>query len=73
MGNEVGEILEDELQKQGNRNSYGNAKEFRRGQRQLKTLQQFKVFTRVTGVLGAGAVGFQVGAQGYCRVQCAAR
>ncbi|MCB1696251.1 MAG: hypothetical protein KDI34_08470 [Halioglobus sp.] len=73
VGNEVGEILEDELQKQGNRNSYGNAKEFRRGQRQLKTLQQFKVFTRVTGVLGAGAVGFQVGAQGYCRVQCAAR
>ena len=38
MGNEVGEILEDELQKQGNPQLYGNAKEFRKGSETVKNV-----------------------------------
>ncbi len=70
VGNEVAEVLDTELQKQGNRNSYGNTKEFRSGRRQLKTLSQFRKFNAASLVIGAGAIGFQLGAQGYCRVEC---
>lgn len=70
VGNEVAEALDTELQKQGNRNSYGNSKQFQTGQRQLRTLSQFRKFNAASLILGAGAIGFQLGAQGYCRVEC---
>ncbi|WP_028768311.1 hypothetical protein [Shewanella fidelis] len=61
----------DELSNQGNRNSYGRArKQFITGERQLKTLKQFSRFNAVNAVVGAGALGFQAGAYGYCRVNC---
>ena len=63
--------MDSELQKQGNRNSYGNNKQFQAGRRQLKMLSQFRKFNAASLVLGAGAIGFQLGAQGYCRVECA--
>ena len=70
LGNEVTNTLESEIQKQGTRNLYGNSREYKTGQRQLKTLSQFRKFNIASLVLGAGALGFQVGAQGYCRVSC---
>lgn len=70
VGNEVAEVLDTELQKQGNRNSYGDGKQFRTGQRQLRTLAQFRKFNAASLVVGSGAIGFQLGAQGNCRFQC---
>ena len=70
VGHEVSEALGTKLQGQGNRNSYGNSKEFMTGRRQLRTLSQFKKFNAAGFVVGAGAISFQVGAQGYCRVEC---
>ena len=64
----------EELSNQGNRNSYARSrKQFNTGQRQLKTLKQFNRFNAVNAVLGAGALDFQAGAYGYCRVSCTFR
>jgi len=43
------------------------------GARQARTVSQFKGFSVVNNVLGAGASGFLAGAYGYCAVNCLAK
>ena len=70
VANEVTEVLDGRLERTAVRNSYGNNREFRTAQRQLRTLSQFRKFNAANAVIGAGAAGFQAGALGYCTVSC---
>jgi len=44
--------------------------DYKVGKRMLKTGSQFGKFNSVMAVVGAGALGFQVGALGYCYFSC---
>ncbi|GMU74804.1 MAG: hypothetical protein AMXMBFR45_02950 [Gammaproteobacteria bacterium] len=68
---EVAEATETNLSRQANRALYGlSTRSYEKGKRLLRTLKQFRGFNAANQVLGAGALGFVVGAQGYCRFQC---
>ncbi|WKD50584.1 hypothetical protein [Microbulbifer spongiae] len=71
LTNEATEILSDRLSKEANRNAWSHSKEaFETGKRQLGLLKFFGRFNAAMAVAGAGAFGFQVGAVGYCSVEC---
>jgi hypothetical protein len=67
---EVTEILDTKLSRAANSNAWGSHAEFVKGTRQLRTLQQFRAFNAGAAVVGAGATGFQAGANAYCAVEC---
>ena len=50
---------------------HGGGRSFGAGVRQIRTLSQFARFNAGMAVVGFGALGFQAGAQGCCRVTCA--
>lgn len=68
--NEISGCLDSSLQRQANRNSYGNSRSYHSGRRQLRTLYQFRKFNAASLVVGVGAATFQGGAQAYCSVEC---
>jgi RHS repeat-associated protein len=55
------------LKQSGLRNKHTNWKV---GKRQMRTLGQFGKFNSAMAVVGAGAFGFQLGADIYCYLQC---
>ncbi|MCY4045937.1 MAG: RHS repeat-associated core domain-containing protein [Cellvibrionales bacterium] len=60
--------LETKLETNANRNGWsGNHKTY---MRQIRTLNQFKGFNAINAILGAGALGFQTGANLYCTAGC---
>jgi hypothetical protein len=63
---EITELTEGALSRIGNRNMYGNARQYEAGKRQLRTLSQFRKFNASMAVLGAAATGFVIGANVYC-------
>lgn len=68
---EITEYLDDSLSRQANRNLYSlspnvSQRIFSTGQRQARTLMQFRRFNAVMAVVGAGAGGVVVGANIYC-------
>ena len=74
------EVLSRGLDAHGRRiatgNLYGDSPNLPRGRsfgtgvRQMRTLSQFSRFNAGMAVIGVGALGFQAGAQAYCRVSC---
>ena len=73
LTDEATEYLEDSLSRQANRNLYSlspnvSQKVFATGQRQARTLMQFRRFNGAMAVVGAGAFGFVAGANAYCTV-----
>lgn len=76
----VTQTLDSSLERSATHKSYGNsamstqpssgAQDYQTSQRQFKTLSQFRRFNAGMAVIGAGALGFQAGANGYCAVTC---
>jgi RHS repeat-associated protein len=72
LTNEAAEALHDKALREANRNAWqaSNQKAFETGMRQLSVVKLFARFNAAAAVAGAGAAGFQVGALGYCSVEC---
>jgi len=71
--------LEHGLKIAAQRNAYGDSKNLPLGRspaaglRQAQTLSQARLANGIGAVVGAGAFGFQLGANAYCGVQCLAQ
>jgi RHS repeat-associated protein len=65
--NQAGGEVARKLKQEGTLNLYAN---YKVGARQLSTLKQFNRFNAAMALAGAGALGFQAGAYGYCYYEC---
>ena len=68
LSNELREVVEHSASVAANRAS--NSGQFVKGQRIARSVAQLRGVSAVSGVVGAGAFGFVVGAYGYCKWHC---
>jgi len=65
------DLFDEVATKEANKNAWSaDKKDFEKGKRQLKKLSQLRKFNTGMAVVGAGAAGFQAGANLYCGASC---